>query len=118
MKIVVLVILTIGFTTSIMAKMIGGWNAWIEKDEMTNEKTCYTAGKWTKSTKSLSFPYDNLTQTVGIGIDSTGKYWNYLAFSSDPNLTDETTEYGYRSASRRIKFDNNITEFSFTRDWG
>lgn len=118
MKKVALAFLTIGFTSSLMAKMTGGWNVSIEKDEMTNKKTCYTSGKWTKSTKSLSFPYNDLTQTVGIGIDYTGKYWSYIAFSNAPNLTDETTGDGYGYATRRIKFDNNITNFSFSRDWG
>jgi len=118
MKFFIKAIITIGITSSLMAKMTGGWNVSIEKDEMTNKKTCYTTGKWTKSTKSLSFPYSDLTQTVGIGIDYTGKYWSYIAFSNDPNLTDEENENGYTTATRRVKFDNNITNFSFVRDWG
>jgi len=117
MKKVVLAFLAIGFTSSLMAKMVSGWIIQINTDEMTNEKSC-AVGKLTKSTKSLSFPYSDLTQIVAISIDSTGKYKSYLKFSANPNLTDEATGDGYGYATRRIKFDNNITNFSFSRDWG
>lgn len=94
------------------------WTISISKNEMTGEKSCYVISGFIKATKYLSRPYDDLEQSVGIGMNSKNEMWSYLAFSSNPNLTDDKTESGYSSATRRIKFDDDILKLSQTQDWG
>jgi len=99
----------------------GAFSKWIidvEKDEMTGEKSCYVSSGFVKATKHLERPYDDLQQAIGIGIDSNDKLWTYLAFTTNPNLTDDETKSSYSLATRRMKFDEDILELSQTQDWG
>jgi hypothetical protein len=108
---------TVVLTTLITSTMLSAWEASVDKDVMSGEKTCYVVGKWTKSMERMAFPYQGTKQAIGVGVKKDSVYV-YFAHNIQPNLTDDKVEDGFSEATRRVKFDDNVEEYRQTQDFG
>ena len=97
--------------------LLGQWNVTNSTDEMTGMVSAYCSSPITSPTKPMDFPYSDLQAWLGIGCDGTSE-WVYIGFTDSPNLLDTEIEDGYNKISARIKWDDELTNESFTQSWG
>jgi len=105
-------ILIFGFTNSFAA-----WSVTDKNDEMTGEKSSYAMSSPVSSTKTMDFPYANTQATLVVGC-SEKSVWNYIYFTSSPNLVGDSNSDGYSTLRTRIKWDNKVKEVRLTQKWG
>jgi TonB family protein len=94
------------------------WHTFEDKDEMTGEIEKYAISPHVKSTRNMSFPYNDIESWIGIG-SGKDNCWVYIGFNESPNLLKSETQDGYNLIKARIKWDNNAVEnITLFQDWG
>ncbi|HGS4819671.1 TPA: hypothetical protein ACMDRM_003646 [Vibrio cholerae] len=95
-----------------------GWTTSNEIDPMTNHHIYYAHSESVKSMKPMNSPYTNTKSWVSVGCNTVGSMWINFGFTNAPNMTDDSTNDGYSSANRRIKWDESTELMYMTQRWG
>jgi hypothetical protein len=93
------------------------WQVSNSTDEMTGEKSFFTISPKISPTEQMDSPYDDVVAWIGVSC-SGSKEWEYIGFSTAPNLTNTEIKDGYDKISTRIKWDNSIENAEFLQTWG
>lgn len=95
------------------------WRTTSNADQMSGEVTRHAMSPMVGPNRRMSFPYGDTRAWVGVGCSSDGRYWAYLGFSNEPNLTTaEPQAGGYSTVSLRVRWDDDLTTEDFTQTWG
>jgi len=98
--------------------MANGWVTNFHEDEMTGEISWYALSPVTGPTKTMGFPYDDVTARIGIGKNEDSE-WVYVFFNHSPNLTNTDIADGHDIINTRIRWDEDeIENTRLTQRWG
>jgi hypothetical protein len=97
------------------------WLMDVQRQEMTGEKICIATSSLTSPTRTLDFPYNDLTAMLFIRVqESDGSYTTGVIFSGGLNLTggEYATDGSYYSIVTRVRWDEEIVPTMFREPQG
>ena len=89
-------------------------------DEMTGEQSFGAYSKAAGPTRSMEWPYNDVTAQVYFSCDAgKNNEGAWIRFSTSPNLIDDDIESGYNVINTRIRWDDKAAESAtLTQQWG
>lgn len=93
------------------------WRTNVSIDEMTGAKQAFALSPKVSPTRTMDFPYSNVTAWVGVGCENASE-WAFFGFSTAPNISNDDTKSGYHVINTRVKWNDSIINTRLIQNWG